>query len=46
MDMKAFEYMTDVDNGYFTALLHLRGMMGRRFNEYGITPLAVFRKLV
>lgn len=46
LDMKAFEYMTDVDNGYFTALLHLRGMMGRRFNEYGITPLAVFRKLV
>ena len=45
LDEKAFEYMTDLDNGYFTALLHIRTMMGRRFNEYGISPLAIFRKL-
>lgn len=31
---------------YFSAFLHLRGVMGRRFNEYGITPLAIFRKVI
>ncbi|OSI06798.1 hypothetical protein BWD08_10575 [Neisseria animaloris] len=46
VDRKAFEYMTDLDNGYFSAFLHLRGVMGRRFNEYGITPLAIFRKVI
>ncbi|WP_308020744.1 DUF6414 family protein [Neisseria bergeri] len=45
LDNKAFEYMTDMDTAYFTAFLHLRTVMGRRFNEYGITPLVIFRKI-
>ena len=45
LDNKAFEYMTDMDTAYFTAVLHLRTVMGRRFNEYGITPLVIFRKI-
>ena len=46
LDQKAFEYMTDMDTTYFTAFLHLRTLMGRRLNEYGITPLFIFRKIV
>lgn len=45
IDSAALKYMTQMESGYVEAFMHLRGMMGRRLEEYGVSPLAIFRKV-
>ena len=43
LDAAVFKYMTEFESGYAETFIHLRSMMGRRLEEYGISPLAIFR---
>ncbi|UOO76053.1 hypothetical protein LVJ85_08325 [Neisseria sp. Dent CA1/247] len=45
IDKAAFKYMTQMESAYMEAFIHLRGLMGRRLEEYGVSPLAIFRKV-
>lgn len=45
IDNKAFEYMSQFDMNYIETFLSIRQLIGRRPTEYGLTPLAIFRKL-
>lgn len=45
IDEAAFKYMTELETGYVETFIHMRGMMGRRLEEYGVSPLAIFRKV-
>lgn len=36
---------TEMEGGLRLMLLHLRGMMGRPFDRYGITPVVIFRTM-
>lgn len=45
IDSAVFKYMTGMESSYVEAFMHLRGIMGRRWEEYGISPLAIFRKI-